>query len=53
MIHHLTIRVPWHDSKWSGKVCEDPESNVFCSTLKRIRETKKLRGATLFREKLE
>ena len=20
----------WHDSKWNGKICEDPEKNIYC-----------------------
>jgi predicted ATPase len=30
MIKHLTVRLAWHDNKWNGNVCEDPESNVYC-----------------------
>src|SRR5690606_35697712 len=40
IMFHLTIRVPWHDTKWNGKICERPENNSFCTTLKRIRENK-------------
>jgi hypothetical protein len=30
MSAHLSIRVPWHDSKWDGTVCRDPERNCHC-----------------------
>jgi len=28
---HITIRTAWHDNKWNGKVCLDPESNTYCT----------------------
>ena len=28
---HLTVRTAWHDSGWNGRVCKDPEGNVYCS----------------------
>jgi len=31
MTKHLTIRLAWHDNKWDGSICEDPESNIYCS----------------------
>lgn len=40
IMFHLTIRVPWHDNNWNGKICEQPENNSFCTSLKRIRENK-------------
>ena len=27
---HVTIRMAWHDNKWNGKICRDPEGNVHC-----------------------
>jgi hypothetical protein len=36
-MHHLNIRVAWHDSKWDGRVCKNPSSNAFCVALDRIR----------------
>ena len=27
---HLTARVAWHDNKWNGAICRDPEKNVHC-----------------------
>jgi hypothetical protein len=34
---HLTVRVPWHDQRWNGRVCQAPSRNTFCLDLKRIR----------------
>lgn len=33
---HLSIRVPWHDTGWDGRVCRDPRSNTSCLHLKSI-----------------
>src|SRR5437588_524165 len=38
--HHISIRVPWHDSGWEGTVCRDPIANVECTRLRNIREQK-------------
>lgn len=38
MIHHLNVRVAWHDDRWNGKVCRCPSANSFCLDLDRIRE---------------
>ncbi len=35
-LHHITIRVPWHDSGWDGTVCKEPAANTSCLALKRI-----------------
>lgn len=35
---HLSIRVPWHDTAWDGRVCADPARNTSCLVLKRIAE---------------
>lgn len=40
-LKHLSIRVPWHDSGWSGHVCAGPKENGSCLVLPRIRETRK------------
>ena len=39
-LHHLTLRVAWHDSAWNGHVCASPSKNSFCVMLDRIREEK-------------
>ena len=39
-IKHLSIRVPWHDSKWNGTVCKGPKCNHSCQKLSRISGTK-------------
>ena len=31
MTKHLTIRMAWHDNKWNGKVCLNPEGNSYCT----------------------
>ena len=37
-VHHLTIRVPWHDGGWAGTVCARPLDNTSCLVLPRIGE---------------
>ena len=37
-MYHLTLRVPWHDRRWDGCVCDEPVRNAFCVALDRIRE---------------
>jgi GTPase SAR1 family protein len=37
---HLSVRVPWHDSEWNGKVCCKPRENGSCMFLPRINERK-------------
>ena len=39
--HHITIRVPWHDSGWAGTVCARPQENTSCLILPRIGEGKR------------
>ena len=39
-IQHLSVRVPWHDSGWVGKVCNNPAKNTACRVLKRVAENK-------------
>ena len=37
---HLSVRVPWHDAAWNGKVCCNPRENGSCMFLPRINESK-------------
>lgn len=37
---HISIRVPWHDKKWNGHVCDCPTNNPFCMMLKNINKDK-------------
>ncbi len=37
-MHHLTVRVAWHDSRWNGRVCQKPSCNSYCTTLDRVRD---------------
>lgn len=30
MASHLTLRMAWHDNKWNGTICQDPEKNSCC-----------------------
>src|SRR5205807_8766172 len=39
--HHITIRVPWHDSRWAGSVCSRPLENTSCLILPRIGKGKR------------
>jgi len=40
-LRHISIRVPWNDSGWSGRVCSKPSDNISCLVLPRIRESRK------------
>lgn len=37
---HISIRVPWHDNKWNGTICQCPKNNPFCMMLHNISERK-------------
>ena len=39
---HVTIRVPWHDSGWTGQVCAAPSANTSCLALARIAKAKRV-----------
>ena len=39
-LKHISIRVPWHDTGWDGRVCTAPQLNGACLKLKRIAETR-------------
>ena len=36
-MHHLNVRVAWHDNRWNGTICRNPCGNSFCVDLDRIR----------------
>lgn len=38
---HLSVRVPWHDTGWDGKVCCNPRENGSCMFLPRINDSKR------------
>src|SRR4051812_44935408 len=40
-VHHITIRVPWHDEGWLGTVCKKPRDNASCLALSRIGTSRK------------
>ncbi len=29
-IKHITLKLAWHDSGWNGKICQNPEENIYC-----------------------
>jgi hypothetical protein len=37
---HLSARVAWHDTDWTGRVCAAPGANHSCTVLKNIKEKK-------------
>ena len=37
---HVSIRVPWHDTGWDGRVCAAPHLNGACLKLKRIAQSR-------------
>jgi AAA domain/UvrD-like helicase C-terminal domain len=37
-LKHISIRVPWHDTGWDGRVCNAPRLNGACLKLRRIAE---------------
>ena len=39
-VRHVSIRVPWHDSRWDARVCLAPGNNSACLKLPRIAENK-------------
>lgn len=39
-MRHVSIRVPWHDTDWTGKICQNPANNISCLVLPRIRESR-------------
>lgn len=39
-LRHISIRVPWHDTGWDGRVCAAPALNASCLKLKRIAENR-------------
>lgn len=39
-MRHISIRVPWHDTGWDGRVCANPKGNSSCLRLQRIAENR-------------
>ena len=39
-MHHVSVRVPWHDTDWTGRVCAAPHKNQSCAVLNRIKKEK-------------
>jgi ATP-dependent exoDNAse (exonuclease V) alpha subunit len=40
-LHHLNLRVAWHDNRWNGHICNLPSKNSYCLDLDRIRAERK------------
>lgn len=38
--HHMSVRVPWHDAGWDGRVCSAPAANTSCTALRGIASEK-------------
>lgn len=34
-LRHVSVRVPWHDNGWNGRVCLDPKGNSACLAIRR------------------
>jgi hypothetical protein len=39
-MHHVSVRVAWKDTDWTGRVCAAPGANHSCTVLKNIKENK-------------
>ncbi len=31
MATHISVRMAWHDNKWNGHICKDPQNNFYCT----------------------
>lgn len=39
-LQHLSMRVPWHDDKWRGTICNHPAENASCLILKNVHQNR-------------
>lgn len=39
-LRHVSIRVPWHDTRWDGTVCRNAKANAACLVLQKVRESR-------------
>jgi hypothetical protein len=39
-LRHLSVRVPWNDTDWTGRVCQRPADNNACLILRRVRDAR-------------
>lgn len=37
---HVSVRIPWNDTDWTGRVCAEPGANHSCTVLKNVKEDK-------------
>jgi hypothetical protein len=40
LLQNVSIRVPWHDTGWTGQLCAAPSANASCLALRRIHENR-------------
>src|SRR3954447_10861785 len=38
---HVSARVAWHDTDWTGRVCASPTTNHSCTVLKNVKSGKR------------
>lgn len=31
LVKHVSVRFAWHDDKWDGGICKEPERNIYCT----------------------
>lgn len=53
MPKHLSVRMAWHDNKWNGRVCRDPEGNFYCSGTHSLLSERLARNKNTEIEKIE
>ena len=41
-LKHISIRVPWHDKKWNGSICDHAKNNSACLVLKNCSENREI-----------
>jgi AAA domain len=39
-LSHVSVRVAWHDTDWTGRVCASPATNHACTILKNVKDNK-------------
>ena len=39
-LRHVSVRVPWHDTGWNGRICADPAGNSACLAVRRTAQNR-------------
>ncbi|MFM2279216.1 MAG: hypothetical protein RLZZ444_1447 [Pseudomonadota bacterium] len=39
-LRHVSVRVPWHDTGWNGRICADPVGNSACLAVRRTAQNR-------------